>query len=324
MRQTKYELTDCPICGSADSVEIADRDAIRRERELLWEFHSTRLRDGVPPSRLMDRVTFSQEPPIRLARCLRCDHVYRNPRERDEALGADYNDDSIDDRVLRTLLETQRKSYAAQARRLTDAAGRKGHGLEVGCYAGGFLAAARDEGWTFDGVDIGERVAAFADRNGFNVTVGEITSVRARRQYDAVAIWNTFEQLYDSRAAVAAARRLLRDDGTFVVRVPNGRFYQRWRRRLDGPMKTVATALLVHNNLLTFPYRQGFTSRSLGRLLTQGGFEVTRVFGDTLVPIADEWTTVWGTAEERVVKRLEQLLQHGWHAPWVEVFARAA
>lgn len=323
MRHTSYEFTECPICGSSDSVEIADRDAIRRERELLWEFHGSRLRDGVPTARLMDRVTFSQEPPLRLARCVRCDHIYRNPRERGEALSADYNDDDLDERVLHTLFETQRAAYAAQALRLTGAAGGKGHGIEVGSYAGGFLAAARDEGWTFDGVDIGARAAAFASRKGFNVTVGEITGVDASHQYDAVAIWNTFEQLYDSRAAVAAARRLLRDNGTFVVRVPNGGFYERWRRRLDGPMSALARRLLIHNNLLTFPYRQGFGARSLTRLLKQNEFEIVRVFGDTLVPIADQWTTVFGAAEERVIKRVERLVQHGWHAPWVEVYARA-
>jgi SAM-dependent methyltransferase len=322
MSHTAYELTQCPICDSSDSIQIADRNDIRAERELLWEFHERRLREGVPPERLMDRVAFSQEPPLRLARCLRCRHIFRNPRERDEALESAYRDSAPDDATLQTLFDTQRASYAAQAQRLTEVAGRTGRALEVGSYAGGFLAAARDHGWAADGVDVSPAAAAFASRKGFSVTCGEITSVSSRT-YDAVVIWNTFEQLYDSRGAATAARRLLRDGGIFAVRVPNGSFYARWRARLDGPMAGIAERLLAHNNLLSFPYRQGFSARSLSRLLRECGFEITRVFGDTLVPIADEWTTNFGAVDEKIVKRLERLLQHGWHAPWVEVYARA-
>lgn len=257
MKGTSYELAPCPVCGAADDVEIANRDA-------------------------------------------------------------------PDASLLRALFDTQRSAYAAQARRLTRVAGSAGRGLEVGSYVGGFLAAARDAGWTFEGVDVGEGATAFATRNGFTVTHGEIADVATSNPFDAIAIWNTFEQLYDSRAAVSSARRLLRRGGVFVVRVPNGRFYERWRRRLDGPLAGLTERLLAHNNLLSFPYRQGFTPSSLPRMLHDGGFDIVRVFGDTLVPIADEWTTPFGAAEERAVKAAERLLQRGWHAPWVEVYARAA
>jgi SAM-dependent methyltransferase len=323
MRRTPYELTACPVCGSTESVEIADRDAIMLERERLWEFHGRRLRDGIPPERLMDRVAFSQDPPLRLVRCRSCAHIYRNPREREEALGAAYDADAPEEVVLQKLFDTQRQAYAAQARRLKQIAGDSGSGLEVGSYAGGFLAAARDAGWDFQGADISARAAGFAAQNGFVVTRGGIETVVVARPLDAVVIWNTFEQLHDSRSAVAAARALLRKGGTFVVRVPNGRFYERWRARLDGPLSGIAERVLVHNNLLTFPYQQGFSRRSLGRLLAERDFQVVHVFGDTLVPIADEWTTTLGRAEERIVKRLQQSIEHGWHAPWVEVYARA-
>lgn len=323
MKHTSYEFASCPVCGSIESAELADREAIRRELERLWEFHGRRLRSGIPPERLIDRVAFSQDPPFRLARCRGCGHLYRNPRERHETLSTAYNDSTPDEGVLRTLFDTQREAYAAQARRLTEVADKRGRGLEVGSYVGGFLAAAKDYGWVFEGVDISAHATAFATRQGFTVTCGEITTLAASRPYDVIAIWNTFEQLYDSREAVSYARRLMRHSGTLVVRIPNGRFYERWRARLDGPMAAVAERLLAHNNLLSFPYRQGFTSQSLGRLLHESGFEIVRVFGDTLVPIADQWTSEFGAAEERLVKRLERLLQHGWHAPWVEVYARA-
>lgn len=296
---------------------------MRSEVERLWEFHERRLHDAVPPRFLLDRVAFSQSPPIRLAQCRECTHLFRNPRERAEALDSAYDDNSPDDAVLQALFNTQRAAYQAQAARLTQMVGRSGRGLEVGSYVGGFLAAARDADWAFDGVDVSEGASAFATRNGFSVTHGTIESASTATPYDVVAIWNTFEQLYDSRSAVSAARRLLRSDGCLVIRIPNGEFYLRWRNRLKSVAAGIAERVLIHNNLLSFPYRQGFTEQSLTRLMQGGGFEIERVYGDTLVPIADRFTTLYGTIEERAVKAVERLSQRGWKAPWVEVYARA-
>jgi hypothetical protein len=109
-----------------------------------------------------------------------------------------------------------------------------------------------------------------------------------------------------------------------LLRIPNGSFYVAWRARLGGALDGIAERLLAHNNLLGFPYRQAFTRDALERLLADSGFAITRVLGDTLVPVADRWTTRLGAAEERTVKSLERLVQRGWHSPWVEVYARAA
>ena len=99
-----------------------------------------------------------------------------------------------------------------------------------------------------------------------------------------------------------AARGLLRRGGVFVVRVPNGAFYGRLRRCLSrgSRLRTVAArAVLAQNNLLTFPYRWGFTPAVADAVcFGESGFEVVRVRGDVLVPIADEWTRRWARWEE--------------------------
>ncbi|MGI8546010.1 MAG: class I SAM-dependent methyltransferase [Gemmatimonadaceae bacterium] len=322
-----YELTQCPVCNSPDSAEVADRNAMRTEVERVWEFHQQRLYAAIPPRYLLDRVAFSQATPIRLAQCRNCSHLFRNPRERVETLESAYDANAPDGSVLQELFDTQRSAYRHQVARLKQVTGKSGRGLEVGSYVGGFLAAARDAGWAFEGVDVSEAASVFAVRNGFTVTRGTIESVSTQNPYDVVAIWNTFEQLYDSRSAVTAAHRLVRRGGTMVVRIPNGEFYLRWRARLGGSAAGMAERVLVHNNLLSFPYRQGFTEKSLTRLLRGAGFEIERVYGDTLVPVADRWTTLYGALEERAVKAVERLAQRlgqrQWRAPWVEVYARA-
>lgn len=337
---TAYELGRCAVCGGAEVDELADAEAVRRQIEDLWAFHLRRLRPDTPPEALTDRVAFSQRPPLRVVRCRRCGLVYRNPRERDFEVSEAYARAALDPAVLDALYETQRASYAGQARRLTRVLGRPGRGLEVGSYVGGFLAAAADLGWTFEGLDVAGDAVAWSRRRGHRVHHGDLASLAGSdpveppaRRYDAVAIWNTFDQLPDPRADAARASRLLAPGGILAVRVPNGAFYAALAPRLAGPLGPLARTLLAHSNLLGFPYRHGFTVRSLAMLFESVGLRIADVHGDALVPIGDRHTRRWAATEERVVKwALRRSARAGLgragrlaaaaRAPWIEVFAR--
>ena len=329
MSSPAYELARCLVCGTADSRELADAESMREEVEALWAFHTKRLRAQTPAEHLTDRLAFSQRTPLRLVRCPRCGLVYRNPVERARELRDAY-EQAPPAEVLAALHDTQRDAYRAQARRLTrEAANRAGSGLEVGSYVGGFLAAARELGWSFEGVDVNEAASEYARSLGLRVTVGTIESLAGQPdlegRFRAVAFWNCFDQLPDPRAAAVAARTLLAPGGLLALRVPNGAFYAALRPLLSTTAAPAARLLLAHNNLLTFPYRYGFTPSSITRLLDQCGFRVQRVLGDVLVPIADRWTRPWAAAEERLVKGLLGVVarrdgKHGL-APWIEIYA---
>ena len=324
VRGQAYELARCAVCGAADAIELADADEVRAEVEALWGFHGARLRPETPPALLADRVAFSQRPPLRLVRCRRCGLVYRNPRERAFEVEEVYEAETVDDAALESLHENQRRAYRTQARRLLRLVGRRGAGLEVGSYVGGFLAAAREAGWRFEGLDINERTNRFARAKGFAVTAGTLDTFEPGRRFDAVAIWNAFDQLPDPRAAAIRAHALLEPGGLLTVRVPNGAFYARLRPLLAGPLGAAARILLAHNNLLAFPYRFGFTVESLRRLLRATGFEPARLYGDALVPTADRWTRRWAALEERAVKGVLRAAGRSAPAmaPWIEVYAR--
>ena len=81
--------------------------------------------------------------------------------------------------------------------------------------------------------------------------------------------------------------------------------------------------LLAQNNLLSFPYRWGFTPRSLARLLQDVGLTVRGFRADVLVPIADEWTLPWAAEEERALKREMRAAarRDRRRAPWFELYA---
>jgi SAM-dependent methyltransferase len=315
MRSPSYELARCVVCGHADAEVVADEDDMRREVEALWAFHEKRLRAGTPVTRLRDRVAFSQDPPWRLVACRDCGLLYRNPAERAFEVESIYARDCPARELLQALHETQRASYAAQAKRLRQQLPGGATVLEVGSYVGAFLAAARDEGLNATGVDINPAVNEFTRSLGFQVRDGELQSADAD-PVDAVAIWNTFDQLSDPRGVMMAAAARLKPGGLIAIRVPNGAYYRKRRG---------AAAALAHNNLLTFPYRWGFTPRSLRMLLESGGFRIVEAFGDVLVPTADEWTRRWARIEERLVKLAIRVVARSPGAsPWFEVYATMA
>jgi SAM-dependent methyltransferase len=324
---TAYEFAHCIVCGHADATLVADADAMRQEVEALWAHYESRLRPDTPPAQLTDRVAFSERPPFRLVRCRECGLVYRNPAEHRRVLGEIYERNAPARDVLRALHDTQRPAMLGRARAIRAALGRGGSGLEVGSYVGAFLSAASESDLQFEGLDVNADANDFVRSLGLTAHDGDLTTFAGteRRSFDAIAIWNAFDQLPDPRAALQAARSLLRSDGVLALRVPNGGFYAAWRASLNRRLAVgrAARAVLAQNNLLTFPYRWGFTPHSLARLLDESGFELTATRGDVLVPTADVWTRPWARLEEMLMKRLiaaPSRLRTGW-APWFEVYA---
>jgi SAM-dependent methyltransferase len=319
-----YEPAHCIVCGHAQSEVVAESDAIQREVELLWEFHQRRLAPGTPPDRLRDRVAFSQHPPFRLVACTDCGLVYRNPTERSIELESTYERDCPPLDTLRLLHDAQRHASAEQASRIRRMLRSGATVLEVGSYVGAFLAVARDAGLNAIGVDINRPVNSFSRSLGFDVRDGQLDDIDLS-PVDAVVIWNTFDQLADPRATVMAARARLRPGGLLAIRVPNGAFYRRWRGRLGGRGSAVARATLAHNNLLTFPYRWGFSLPSLSSLLQQTGMTIAESVGDVLVPTSDSFTKRWARWEERLAKGIlkRAARRDAGAAPWFEIYATA-
>jgi len=143
-------------------------------------------------------VIFTQGPPLRLVRCGVCEHLYRNPREQADALRETYADAPMCESACHSLFTIQRAAFSAQASRLRKLCGPIESGLEVGSYVGAFLAAARDSGMRFTGIDVSASASAFAARRGLRVEIASIEELPGEGRHDAIAIWNTFEQLPDA------------------------------------------------------------------------------------------------------------------------------
>ncbi len=311
-----YELAACPVCRSRGSRVIADREEIQRELEMLWQFHLRRLQPGAPIAQLFDRVIFSQPLPLQVAQCTTCGTVFRNPREREEDVVATYEAETPSQDAFASLFAAQYAFYRERVERLTALAGARGEVLEVGSYVGGFLRAARDAGWRAQGIDVNAEANAFARAQALDVEQCALGEFAPGRQFDAVALWNCFDQLPDPHDALSRVGTLVRPGGLIALRVPNGACYAALRGRA-GPL---GRTLLAWNNLASFPYRHGFTPSSLAHLLDQHGFRIVQQHAEVLVSISSSHTRGWARREERIAKRAMKLLPRRL-APWLELYA---
>jgi 2-polyprenyl-3-methyl-5-hydroxy-6-metoxy-1,4-benzoquinol methylase len=314
---TTYEMSPCPACRSADSRVLANQDEIKRELETLWEFHLKRMKAGAPVDQLFDRAIFSQKPPLHVVECIQCGTVYRNPREREEDVVETYQAEEPSAQALDSLFEQQLEFYRPRAVRLTALHGGTGSVLEVGSYVGGFLKAAREQGWRARGIDVNASANEYARTHGCDVAESPLDDYQTSEQFDVMALWNCFDQLPDPHDALTHAASLTRIGGLLALRVPNGAFYAALRG-----VKPIITPFLAWNNIASFPYRHGFTKKSLELMIRQHGFEVVETVADTLVPIAGPWTKRWARLEEGFLKATMRLLLPARVSPWLEVYAR--
>ena len=278
MPSPSYELAHCIVCGHTDAEVVATADDITRR---------SRMAVGVPSETAASRRCRRQR--LDGPRCVLgarrrsgwcgatsaawCIGILSSGRARaDRVLRAEH---AAPD-VLRSLHDTQLVASRTQARRYCASVRARGTGLEVGSYVGAFLAAARDEGLQLKDSTSTPRSTNSRDRWVSSARWRAVDVLDRRGRFDAVAIWNTFDQLADPRGAVHSARKLLRAGGVLALRVPNGAFYAATRTcSMRGPRQAlVRSGDSRAEQSVDFPYRWGFTPPSLARLLYE--IEVSR------------------------------------------------
>jgi SAM-dependent methyltransferase len=300
----------CVICGGHGREVVCSEAELRAQTEFLRDFHHRRLRPAARrrDAALADRAEFTQDYVTDVVSCTGCGLVLRDQRPAAAAVERAYAADEYGAERLQALFEADLEASRAKLGSLRHYLPRRRAPvvIEIGSFVGGFLAAAGEAGWTAIGVDPGREVTDFCRANGLSVhrSTADDAPIDAGSA-DAVAIWNTFDQLPDPRPTLRAARTWLRPGGILVLRVPNGAAFRRAMpmlraRRPGGPL----WAALAWNNLLGFPYLYGYARRPLDRLLEGAGFVRHALQPDTLVRLANQDTQRWAALEERVLKGL--------------------
>jgi 2-polyprenyl-3-methyl-5-hydroxy-6-metoxy-1,4-benzoquinol methylase len=287
---TAADPANCPSCGRACSETIATRDEVAREIVVRDVFYRRRL--GLQSRRDADRrdvldVAFAR--PATVHRCTHCDIFVRSDGGASEAIFAS---DRYSERTLESLRRFHEASFAAKEW-LPELLPRGARVLEVGSYVGGFLDVARSLDWDATGLDIGEDTTRFTRERGHQVGAASLEELELpARAFDAVFIWNCFEQLSEPRRVLERSRELVSPGGLVVIRTPDASLYS---------AKHDDQRFLAYSNLLGFPHRYGFTRRSLERLAGEAGLRLRALRHDAAMRPHRERMPEWAQREESQV-----------------------
>jgi SAM-dependent methyltransferase len=332
---------ECRLCGSRRSRLVCSDEDIAAQWRFLEQFYRRRWRERNAAT-ATDRLRFTQDYATEIVACTDCGLLYRNPRPRAEAVTKAYEADHYDGAYLWAELEAQRAwartKMPVVAKHLKKTVkGTTPRILEIGSFVGGFLYEGRERGWDMFGVDPGRDVTAFC--RGQRLPVFEGTLEEAKLQpssFDAIAVWNTFDQLPDPHVLLKHAVPLLRDGGLLIVRVPNGACFEwamRVRAVLPRAIRPPLDLALAFNNLLTFPYLYGYSADQLERLTASYGFRLLACLPDQLSSTPAGQLTWWAKWEEQALKSLCRAAAAVWRdgrshryrsAPWLDCFFERA
>lgn len=295
----------CPVCNAADLEIFRDREQIANELRLREAFFAERIDGAIDPVEMKDRFDVLHNTPLAIRSCRKCGVLVREDDRRD------FEADPYPPFVMERMLRTQIDAYRAKEAWLRPMLPEGAKVIEVGSYVGAFLHAAYEWGWNAIGVDVGDDTARFASAHSYPTRHAALQECAFETgSFDAVFIWNTFEQVDDPRSLMSESRRILRARGLLVIRTPNADFYA---RENDVPS-------LAWSNLLGFPHRFGFTASSLQRLARECGFELVECRNETYMPTMRERFTATARKEEDDVTRA---LRDSGRAPWIECYFRS-
>ncbi|GLZ28412.1 hypothetical protein Lesp02_06020 [Lentzea sp. NBRC 105346] len=198
--------TTCPDCGSSDlRRQVEGEDLIQRK----------------PGTFTMDR-------------CVRCGHVWQNPRLTEEGLGFYYRDfyDGLGEGAADAVFSGKNDPYYGRANMVKPFTTPK-KWLDVGSGHAHFCLAAKEVLPTtrFDGLDQGAAIEEAADlkriqqayRGGFKEFAGEL-----RGQYDVVSMHHYLEHVRDPWEELDIAADVLPEGGYLLIELPDPEWRLGW------------------------------------------------------------------------------------------------
>lgn len=239
-----------------------------------------------------------------VVRCRRCGLVYLNPRPRSEDLSKYYPSDYRAYKKVKTRKRRLADRISAVVLRAYYGYGSNGrmasllkrillaplfllfslnprnsvvipyHGsgrlLDIGCGSGKFLHFARGFGWDVHGVELDKEAARYArEELGMDVRTGVLSDQEYEAaSFDVVRMSHVIEHVPNPMAELRRIREILKDDGRFVIMIPNigsalaERFGDCWFA-LDAPRHLFS-----------------FSRQTITMLFEKAGFKVVRITQD--------------------------------------------
>lgn len=183
--------------------------------------------------------------------------------------------------ALRTYVATgleANKQRVVENIELVTAAVSSGTLLDVGCGAGGFLAAL--SGFTKTGIELEPTRAEFCRRQGLNVVERPLEDpCWEDRSFDVITLWDVIEHVNDPLSMTTRAHALLKQGGRLFMDTPtrDGFLYVfgDWTARMSRGH--LLGTMGVQYAATQFGHKQIFRKEDMRRMLTSSGFARVRI-----------------------------------------------
>jgi 2-polyprenyl-3-methyl-5-hydroxy-6-metoxy-1,4-benzoquinol methylase len=213
-----------------------------------------------------------------LFRCWDCDFLFTQNIPAPQAIGKYYQSEDYishsDTRegLVNKLYHQARQFMLAQKYKLIRKCDGGQELLDVGCGTGYFLDYMIQKGYDGIGVEVDEGAREFGQKQ-FGLSIhppAALKDGRIRGPFSVITLWHVLEHLHDLHEQMDIYHRLLEEEGTLLIAVPNhkcfdSRKYGSWWAGYDVPRH------LWH-----------FSPRTLKRLAEQHGFFIS---GKKLMPL---------------------------------------
>ncbi len=210
-------------------------------------------------------------------KCTECGLVYVLPLPQKELIESAHSD-SYYAPWIEEQRERRKQMWKKRLKTLNSLSGKKGRFLDVGCAEGLFLQIAQEDGWDVTGTEISKFAAEHGrDKFGLNVMHGELSEMKfPDNSFDAVTMWHVLEHTADPVAVLREVRRILKDNGVFILAIPN----------IDNFLSQLAYRLIRGRKIHLFDpddrelHLFHFSPETIRMASEKSGFSVQRVIPD--------------------------------------------
>ena len=242
------EHVRCYLCGS-DEYEILYRSNVDSKDVTVAHYACTNVR-------------LAQHGQI--VRCRSCGLAYNNPRVRAERLRASY--ERVADPVYIEEREGRKLTFRNNLAELEEYK-KGGRLLDVGCYAGLFLAEARQNGWEVYGIEPSRWACQYAKERMelHNIRAGTVSDVDfPAEHFDVITMWDVIEHLVDPVGDLRKIAGWLKKDGLLCFTTHNLNSFP--ARVLKSRYPFLMVMHVVH-----------FTPVTLEKLLEKAGLRIVKM-----------------------------------------------
>ena len=187
-RSEFVEERKCPVCGSAKSQKMFDKEG------------------GTYVS------------------CQACEMVFLNPVLKSQYLEKYYSSNhDVQAEIVADDSGFYSRIYGQGLRLINDSISEKGNLLDFGCSSGFFLNVAKEFGFSETvGVELNKSEAEVAKKRGHTVHNCLLEESGITDQFNAITLWDVFEHLIEGDYYLNLFKKYLSKDGVLFLQIPNG------------------------------------------------------------------------------------------------------